>query len=61
MNNLNLSQNSNYFNDSPKTQEKLYSNDISLDDILTYSDDNSQNQSNNKSLSKQNISNKDEK
>ena len=61
MNNLNLSQNSNYFNDSPKTQEKLYSNDISLDDILTYSDDNSQNQSYNKSLSKQNISNKDEK
>ena len=56
MNNLNLSQNSNNLKDSSKTQEKLYSNEVSLDDILTYSDDNSQNQSYNKSLSKQNIS-----
>ena len=61
MNNLNLSQNSNTLNDSYKTQEKLDSNDISLDDILTYSDDNSQNQSYNKPLIKQNISIKDEK
>ena len=56
MNNLNLSENSNNLNDSSKTQEKLYSNDPSLDDILTYSDDISQNQSYNKSLSKPNIS-----
>ena len=55
MNNLNLSQNSNNLNDSSKTQEKLYSNEASLDDILTYSDDNSQNQSYNKSLSNKNI------
>ena len=55
MNNLNFSQNSNNLNDSSKTQEKLYSNEASLDDILTYSDDNSQNQSYNKSLSNKNI------
>jgi len=61
MNNLNLSQNSNNLNDSSKTQEKLYSNDPSLDDILTYSDDISQNQSCNKSPSKQNISIKEDK
>ena len=61
MNNLNLSQNSNNLNDSSKTQEKLYSSEVSLDDILTYSDDNSPNQSINKSLSKQNISIKNEK
>ena len=61
MNNLNLSQNSNNLNDSSKTQEKLYSNDPSLDDILTYSDDISQNQSCNKSPSKQNISLKEDK
>ena len=61
MNNLNSSQNSNNLNDSSKTKEKLYSNDPSLDDILTYSDDISQNQSCNKSLSKQNIYKKDEK
>ena len=61
MNNLNLSQNSNNLNDSPKTQEKLNSNEISLDDILTYSDDNSQNNSVVKSLSKQNIDIKEEK
>ena len=54
MNNLNSSQNSNNLNDSSKTKDKLYSNDPSLDDILTYSDDISQNQSCNKSLSKQN-------
>ena len=61
MNNLNLSENSNNLYDSSKTQEKLYSNEQSLDDILTYSDDISQNQSYNKSLSKQNISLKEEK
>ena len=61
MNNLNSSQNSNNLNDSSKTKDKLYSNDPSLDDILTYSDDISQNQSCNKSLSKQNIYKKDEK
>ena len=61
MNNLNLSQNSNNLNDSSKTQEKLYSNEASLDDILTYSDDNSQNQSYNKSLSNKNIGIKESK
>ena len=61
MNNLNLSGNSNNLNDSSKTQEKLYSNEPSLDDLLTYSDDNSQNQSYNKPLSKQNLSIKEEK
>jgi len=61
MNNLNLSQNSNNLNDSSKTQEKLYSNEASLDDILTYSDDNSQNQSYNKSLSNKNIRIKESK
>ena len=61
MNNLNLSENSNNLNDSSKTQEKLYSNEPSLDDLLTYSDDNSQNQSYNKPLSKQNLSIKEEK
>ena len=61
MNNLSFSQNSNNLNDSSKTQEKLYSNDPSLDDILTYSDDISQNQSCNKSPLKQNISIKEEK
>ena len=48
MNSLNITQNSNDLNESEKTQEKLYSNEGSLDDILTYSDDLSQNQINNK-------------
>ena len=48
MNNLNITQNSNDLNESEKTQEKLYSNEASLDDILTYSDDISQNVSTNK-------------
>ena len=61
MHNLNLSQNSNNLNDSSKTQEMLYSNDPSLDDILTYSDDISQNKSCNKSPSKQNTSLKEDK
>ena len=45
MNNLNITQNSNDLNESEKAQEKLYSNEASLDDLLTYSDDISQNQS----------------
>ena len=61
MSNLNLSQNSNNLNDSSKTQEKLYSSEVSLDDILTYSDDNSQNHSINKSPSKEKNSIKNEK
>ena len=61
MNNLNLSQNSNNLNDSSKTQEKLYSSEVSLDDILTYSDDNSPNQSINKSPLGQNNAIKNEK
>ena len=48
MNNLNITQNSNDLNESEKTQEKLYSNEASLDDILTYSEDISQNISSNK-------------
>ena len=48
MNSLNITQNSNDLNESEKTQEKLYSNEGSLDDLLTYSDDFSQNQINNK-------------
>ena len=48
MNNLNITQNSNDLNESEKTQEKLYSNEASLDDLLTYSDDASQNQSTNR-------------
>ena len=61
MSNLNLSQNSNNLNDSSKTQEKLYSSEVSLDDILTYSDDNSQNHSIDKSPPKEKNSIKNEK
>ena len=43
MNNLNITQNSNDLNESENTQEKLYSNEISMDDLLTYSEDISQN------------------
>ena len=49
MNSLNITQNSNDLNESEKTQEKLYSNEESLDDLLTYSEDVSQNLINNKS------------
>ena len=54
MNNLNITQNSNDLNESEKTQEKLYSNEASLDDILTYSEDLSQNLSSKKPPSKNN-------
>ena len=43
MNNLNITQNSNDLNESENTQEKLYSNEVSMDDLLTYSEDISQN------------------
>ena len=61
MNNLNITQNSNDLNESEKTQEKLYSNEASLDDILTYSDDLSQNQSSKKLPININVDNKKEK
>ena len=54
MNNLNITQNSNDLNESEKTQEKLYSNEASLDDILTYSEDLSQNLSSKKPPTKNN-------
>ena len=54
MNSLNITQNSNDLNESEKTQEKLYSNEESLDDLLTYSDDLSQNQINNKPITNTN-------
>ena len=60
MNNLNITQNSNDLNESEKTQEKLYSNEASLDDILTYSEDISQNPSINKPPTNINIDNKQE-
>ena len=61
MNNLNITQNSNDLNESEKTQEKLYSNEVSLDDILTYSEDLSQNPSVNKLPINNNMDNKQEK
>ena len=61
MNNLNITQNSNDLNESEKTQEKIYSNEASLDDILTYSDDLSQNPSVNKPPININVDNKQEK
>ena len=60
MNNLNITQNSNDLNESEKTQEKLYSNETSLDDILTYSDDLSQNPSINKPPANIDINSKQE-
>ena len=59
MNNLNITHNSNDLNESEKTQEKLYSNDASLDDILTYSEDISQNIITNKSTTNRNIRQKE--
>ena len=61
MNNLNITQNSNDLNESEKTQEKLYSNEASLDDLLTYSDDASQNQSTNRLPANIKNKNKEEK
>ena len=50
MNNLNITQNSNDLNESENTQEKLYSNEVSMDDLLTYSEDISQNANKNSDI-----------